>query len=118
MIASISSATRQRCTSQEMHIMTFADRKAARVAQQQAEQGKNFKFRVRCNSYALPDSMEPVLPGLFASRALAEQFAFGKIPGAPVGDTGALRAMNAALAERKLIELPYGATFVIDRVEA
>lgn len=117
MIASISTATRQRCASLEMYIMTFADRKAARIAQQKAAQGKNFKFRVRCNSYALPDSVEPVLAGLFPSRALAEEFAFGKIPGAPVGDTGALRAMNDALAARKMIPLPYGATFVVDPVE-
>lgn len=97
--------------------MTFANRKAERIARQQAEAGKKFKYRVRCTSYALPASVDPVLPGLFADKLAAERYAFEKLPGAPVGFTGALRSINERLAAEKRISLPDGATFIVERVE-
>ena len=57
-----------------------------------------------------------MLPGLFANKADAEGFAFEKIPGAPVGYTAALRAINAAIPS-KFVKLPDGTRFVVERVE-
>ncbi len=96
--------------------MTFANRKVARIARQQAEAGKTFKYRVRCDAFHIPGGVSPVLPGLFANKADAERFAFEKIPGAPVGYTAALRAINAAIPS-KFVKLPDGTRFVVERVE-
>lgn len=95
---------------------SFADRKAARVAQQKADAGKTFKYRVRCTHYGFPADVDPVLPGLFADKKDAERFAFEKLPGAPVGYTGAVRAINERLGRTRAM-MPDGCPFAIDRVE-
>ena len=38
--------------------MTFANRKVARIARQQAEAGKTFKYRVRCDAFHIPGGGE------------------------------------------------------------
>lgn len=96
--------------------MTFAARKAERIARQQAEVGKTFKYRVRCTYYHIPGGVDPVLPQLFANKKDAERFAFEKLPGAPAGYTGALSAMNSRIP-RLCASLPESATFIVERVE-
>ena len=100
-----------------MNNSTFQERKAARIAQQMADRGKRFAFRVVCTSYALPADINPVLPGLFANNSDAMRHAFEKLPMAPVGYTGAVRQMNEILLARKRIGLPDGARFDVERVE-
>lgn len=96
---------------------TFEERKAARIARNAAERGKRFAYRVACTSYALPSSINPVLPGLFERKADAMRHAFEKLPLAHVGYTGAVRQMNEILGASGLISLPDGAAFEVQRVE-
>lgn len=99
--------------------MTFNDRKAARIAQQKAEAEKKYKWRVVCTSFYLPPSVDPVLPGLFATKKDAEIFAYGQI-GPIVGLSAAVAAMNARLFESKMIRLPDCAGpshFAVERIE-
>lgn len=99
--------------------MTFSERKAARIAQQQAENGKKFKWRVVCTSFYLPASIDPILPGLFATKRDAERFAYDRV-GPIVGFSAAVSAMNSRLYESKLVRLPDcagPAHFAVERVE-
>lgn len=85
--------------------MTFAERKAARIA----NQGKKFKFNVVAS---FPFDGEIV--GSFSSRPAAEKFAFEQ-RGPVVGNTAARTALSNKLPRNTAITM--SVYFTIERVE-